>query len=133
MPDRGGTMRLRAGITIVTAAGAALACMAPAASATFPGSRGPIAFQRLLDPNDEGSAQIFRTAPGGHTPQRLTHVASGPFAPDFSRHGSQIAFEVRAAGSPDSLYTMLADGSHAAQLPVPCAEPCIGEGEPTWT
>jgi TolB protein len=125
-------MRLKAGITIVTAAGAALACMAPPASATFPGSRGPIAFQRLLDPNEEGSGQIFRTAPGGRTARRLTHVAGGAFAPDYSPDGATIAFELET-GDGSSLYTMQADGSRTAQLPFSCTDPCIGEGEPAWT
>src|SRR4051812_41061215 len=134
MPDRGGTMRLKVTIAIVIAAGAALTGMAAPASATFPGSRGPIAFQRLLDPNDEESGQIFRTVPGGHKARRLTHEAGGAFAPDYSPDGTAIAFELRAGdGSPDSVYTMQPDGSHATKLPVPCTDPCLGEGEPTWT
>ena len=127
-------MRLKAGMTIVATASAALAGLTPPASATFPGSRGPIAFQRLLDPNEEQSGQIFRTAPGGQKARQLTHVAGGAFAPDYSPDGTAIIFELRSGdGSPDSLYEMRVDGSHATRIPVPCTGTCLGEGEPAWT
>jgi Tol biopolymer transport system component len=127
-------MRWQAGITIVTAAGAALAGLAPPASATYPGPRGPIAFQRLLDPAEENSGQIFRVAPGGRKAQRLTHIAGGAFAPEYSPDGATIAFELRTDdGSPDSLWTTRADGSETTRFPAPCTDPCLGEGEPSWT
>jgi TolB protein len=120
-------------ITVATATTAALGVMAPAADATFPGERGPISFQRLLDPQDDASSQIF-SATSTHKARRLTHAHGGAFAPDYSPDGAAIAFEVRPGdGAPDSLYTMRADGTQAAQLPPPCTAECLGEGEPTWT
>jgi TolB protein len=126
-------MRLSAGMTIATTTIAALTVGAPAATATLPGKRGPIAFQRLLDPRDEQSGQIFRVGPAGRRPHQLTKLEGGAFAPDFSPDGRMIAFERRTLdGSPDSVFTMRADGSRAARVPLSCEGECLGEGEPTW-
>src|SRR3954470_22709997 len=127
-------MRWTAGMTAVTATSAALACFTPAASATFPGQSGPIAFQRLLDARDENSGQIFTVGPGAPRAPQLTHLRGGAFVPDYSPDGASIAFERRSLdGSPDFAYTMRADGSQITQFPSRCAGECVGEGEPTWT
>ena len=42
----------RLGAPLIAVAAAAVGGAAPAAEATFPGRRGPIAFQRIVDPRD---------------------------------------------------------------------------------
>ena len=106
--DRG--PRLRAPM-IAVAVAAAVAGAAPAAEATFPGERGPIAFQRLVNLKDEESMQIFSVARPGAKARKLTSGGNG-FNPDYSPDGRRIVFERRFGGeSPDAIVTMGADGS----------------------
>ena len=106
----------------------------PSAHATFPGKPGPIAFQRLVDPQDEESSQIFSVARPGAKPRRLTSGGSG-FNPDYSPDGERIVFERRYGGrSPDSLFTMGSDGSSQAVVHTTCvADPCLGDNSPAWS
>jgi TolB protein len=111
----------------------AVAGLASSAQATFRGTRGPIAFQRLMDPNDESSGQIFRFAPRTGRIRQLTAFRGGSFSPDYSPHGTRILFERRFPdGSPDALYTMRADGSHPVRLSTGCPGGCLGDSEPAW-
>jgi hypothetical protein len=53
----------RTAVAIAVAATAALAVPLPAARATYARKRGPIVFQRQLDPKDDSSTQLFTVAP----------------------------------------------------------------------
>jgi hypothetical protein len=69
---------------IAVAAVAPAAGLAPSAQATFPGARGAIAFQRLSNPSDEDSAQIFRIGLRTWRVRQLAAFPGGSFAPDYS-------------------------------------------------
>jgi Tol biopolymer transport system component len=107
---------------------------APSAEATFPGSPGPIAFQRIVNPDDEDSSQIFSVARPGAEARKLTSGGNG-FNPDYSPDGERIAFERRFGGvMPDAIFTMAADGSSPAPVPTACvADPCLGDNSPAWS
>jgi hypothetical protein len=127
--------RPRLGVPMIAvAAVAALAGATPAAEATFPGERGPIAFQRIVDPRDEESSQIFRVARPGANARRLTSGGNG-FAPDYSPDGRRIVFERRFGGArPDTILTMGADGSNPVRVVTACAaDPCLGDNAPAWS
>jgi TolB protein len=129
--DRG--PRLRAPV-IAVAVAAAVAGAAPAAEATFPGERGPIAFERLVNPKDEESMQIFSVARPGAKARKLTSGGNG-FNPDYSPDGRRIVFERRFGGeSPDAIFMMGADGSAPARVVTACAaDPCLGDNSPAWS
>jgi TolB protein len=129
--DRGA--RLRAPV-IAVAVGATVAGAAPAAEATFPGERGPIAFQRLVNLNDEESMQIFSVARPGAQARKLTSGGNG-FNPDYSPDGQRIVFERRFGGeSPDAIVTMGTDGSSPSVVQTTCrADPCLGDNSPAWS
>jgi TolB protein len=110
---------------------AAAAAAAPAAEATFPGERGPIAFQRIVNPRNEESSQIFGVARPGAKPRRLTS-GGNVFAPDYSPDGRRIAFERRGMG-PDTIFTMGADGSAPVRVAACAAVPCLGSSAPAWS
>jgi TolB protein len=118
-------------IVIAAAAAAALGGAAPAAEATFPGERGPIAFQRIVNPQDEESSQIFSVAGPGARARRLTS-GGNVFSPDYSPDGRRIAFERRGVG-PDTIFTMGADGSAPVRVTACAAEPCLGSSAPAWS
>jgi Tol biopolymer transport system component len=118
---------------IAVAAVAPAAGLAPSAQATFPGARGAIAFQRLSNPSDEDSAQIFRIGLRTWRVRQLAAFPGGSFAPDYSPHGKRIVFEGRVGdGRPDELYTMRADGSHRVRLSPGCSGECAGDNEAAW-
>jgi TolB protein len=118
---------------IAVAAAAAVAGATPAAEATFPGKRGPIAFQRIVDPRDEQSSQIFSVARPGARARRLTRGGNG-FDPDYSPDGRRIAFERRFGGAmPDTIFTMGADGSAPVRVTACAADPCLGSSAPAWS
>jgi Tol biopolymer transport system component len=119
-------------VAIAVAVTAALAVPLPAARATYAGKRGPIVFQRQLNPKDDGSTQLFALSPGGAVHQ-LTQVRGGAFAPDYSPNGRQIAFERRFENGPDAIFTIGFDGSGLTRLPIACAGQCLGVDEPNWT
>jgi Tol biopolymer transport system component len=131
MDDR----RPRLGARIVAAAVAATVVgAAPAAEATFPGERGPVAFERLVNLKDEDSTQIFSVARPGATVRKLTSRGNG-FSPDYSPDGRRIVFERRFGGeSPDAIVTMGADGSSPSVVQTSCmADPCLGDNSPAWS
>jgi Tol biopolymer transport system component len=113
---------------------AGVAGSAPSAEATFPGKPGPIAFQRLVNPQDEESSQIFSVARPGAKARKLTSGGSG-YNPDYSPDGERIVFERRFGGmSPDAIFTMGADGSSPATVRTTCvADPCLGDSSPAWS
>jgi TolB protein len=112
---------------------AATACCAPAAEATFPGERGPIAFERLVNPRAEVS-QIFAVDSRGGGVRRLSTGPATGHVPDYSPDGSRIAFERRFGGeSPDAIWTMNADGSGLAPIQTTCSGECLGDLYPAWS
>jgi TolB protein len=104
------------------------------AEATFPGKPGPIAFQRIVNPEDEESSQIFSVARPGAKARKLTSGGNG-FNPDYSPDGRRIAFERRFGGvRPDSIVVMGADGSSPTPVNASCvADPCLGDNSPAWS
>jgi Tol biopolymer transport system component len=117
-------------------AGAAIAApviAVPAARATYAGERGPIVFQRLLNPKDESTTQLFAVSPPSGRVRQLTHVQGGAFDPDYSPDGRRIAFDRRFPAGPDAVVTIGADGSGPTRLPIACAGRCLGIDEPNWT
>jgi Tol biopolymer transport system component len=107
---------------------------ASSAEATFPGQPGPIAFQRIVNPEDEESSQIFRVARPGANARKLTSDGNG-FNPDYSPDGRQIVFERRFGGvRPDSIVVMGSDGSSPTLVNTNCsADPCLGDNSPAWS
>ncbi len=87
-------------VAIAVAATAALAVPLPAARATYAGKRGPIVFQRQLNPNDEGTTQLFALSPGTGRVRQLTNFHGGAFDPAYSPNGRQIAFDHRFQSEP---------------------------------
>jgi Tol biopolymer transport system component len=82
---------------------------APAASATFSGTDGRIAYSN-------GNSQIATALPDGTKPKKLTNMPGGNLeAPMFSANGSWIVFD-RYAGASQGLYVMKADGSHLRRV-----------------
>jgi len=134
------TERPRPGLALVLAIGAlaigqmVVYWVASPAQATFAGKPGPIAFQRIVDPRDEESSQIFSVARPGAKARKLTTGGSG-FNPDYSPNGERIVFERRFGGvKPDAIVTMGSDGSSPALVPTTCvADPCLGDNSPAWS
>ncbi len=121
-------------VAIVVAASAASAISVPGARATYAGKRGPIVFQRLLNPMDESTTQLFALSPTTGRVRQLTQFQGGAFDPDYSPNGRQIAFDRRFQnGSPDAAYTIRFDGSNPTRLPIACSGQCLGIDEPNWT
>jgi Tol biopolymer transport system component len=131
MDDR--SPRLGAPMIAVVVA-AAVAGAAPGAEATFPGKRGPIAFERLINLKDQESMQIFSVARPGAEARRLTSGGNG-FSPDYSPDGRRIAFDRRFGGErPEAIFTMGADGSAPVRVATSCtADPCLGDAIPAWS
>jgi TolB protein len=120
-------------VAIAVAASAAMAVPLPAAHATYAGKRGPIVFQRLLNPMDEGTTQLFALSPQSGKVRQLTNFQGGAFAPDYSPNGRRIAFERRGfQPAPDAAFTIGFDGSNPARIPIACSGQCLGIGEPNW-
>jgi TolB protein len=119
-----------AAVALVAAVGGS----ASSAEATFPGKPGPIAFQRLMDPQDEENVQIFSVARPGAKARKLTSGGNG-FNPDYSPDGRQIVFERRFGGArPDAIVTMGSDGSSPGLVQTTCsANPCLGDNSPAWS
>jgi Tol biopolymer transport system component len=120
-------------VAIAVAVSAAPAISVPSAQATYAGKRGPIVFQRLLNPKDESTTQLFALSPGTGQVRQLTHFQGGAFDPDYSPNGRQIAFDRRFKASPDEPFTIRFDGSDATRLPIACSGQCLGIDEPNWT
>jgi TolB protein len=111
----------------------ALTLAVPAAEATFPGTRGPIAFQRIVDPRDEESSQVFSVARPGARARRLTRSGNG-FDPDYSPDGRRIVFERRFGGAmPDTIFMMGANGSAPVRVAACAADRCLGSSAPAWS
>jgi Tol biopolymer transport system component len=123
-------------VAIAVAVSATAAISVPAARATYAGKRGPIVFQRQLNPKDEGSAQLFALSPGTGRVRQLTHFPGGAFDPDYSPDGRQIALDrhfPNFPAAPDAAYTIGFDGSKPTRLPIACSGQCLGIDEPNWT
>ena len=123
----------RTAVAIAVAATAALAVPLPAAQATYAGKRGPIVFQRQLNPKDDGSTQLFALSPGTGQLRQLTNFHGGAFDPAYSPNGRQIAFDRRFQSGPDEAFTIGFDGSKPTRLPIACSGQCLGIDEPDWT
>jgi TolB protein len=128
-------MNRTAAVAIAVAASAAVAGPLPAARATYAGKPGPIVFQRLMNPMNESTGQLFVLSHETGKVRQLTKFHGGAFAPDYSPNGTRIAFERRGFqdGSPDAAFTIGFDGSNPARIPIACSDQCIGIGEPNWT
>jgi Tol biopolymer transport system component len=119
-------------VVVAMAAIAVPAISVPAARATYPGKRGPIVFERLLNPKDESTTQLFALAPTTGRVRQLTHFQGGAFDPDYSPNGKQIAFDRRFQAGPDAAFTIGFDGSNPTRIPIACAGQCLGIDEPNW-
>jgi Tol biopolymer transport system component len=120
-------------VAIAVAVSAAPAISVSAARATYAGKRGPIVFQRLLNPMDDSTTQLFALSPTTGRVRQLTHVAGGAFDPDYSPNGRQIAFDRRFKDGPDEAFTVGFDGSNPTRIPIACSGQCLGVDEPSWT
>jgi Tol biopolymer transport system component len=120
-------------VAIAVAVSAAPAISAPAANAVYAGKRGPIVFQRLLNPKDDSSTQLFAVSPTTGRVRQLTHFPGGAFDPAYSPNGRQIAFDRRFHSGPDEAFTIGFDGSNPTRLPIACSGQCLGIDEPDWT
>jgi Tol biopolymer transport system component len=115
------------------AALSAPAISVPSARAAYAGKRGPIVFQRLLNPKDDSSTQLFTVSPRTGRVRQLTHFQGGAFDPAYSPDGTHIAFDRRFRAAPDAAFTIRFDGSAPTRLPIGCAGQCLGVDEPSWT
>ena len=126
------TARRRA--RLATAAMLAFACIPATAQATFPGERGPIAFQRFGNPGAERS-QVFHVEATGAPADRLTQLLDLSWFPDYSPNGKRIVFtRTRFAGrhAGDTFYTIRADGSQLTRLSTGCHGDCLGDSSAAW-
>src|SRR4051812_14958861 len=95
---------------IAAAATAMVATAAPTAHATFPGKRGPLVFQRWLDPAKEETSQIFGLGP---PLRQLTNFDGGAYGADYSPNGAKIAIQRRFGETrPETVVITDADGSN---------------------
>ena len=117
---------------IAVAASAAPAISVPTALAAGAGKRGPIVFERQLNPKDEGTTQLFAVSPATGHVRQLTHFPGGAFDPDYSPDGTQVAFDRRFQNGPDEAFTIRSDGSNPTQIPIACTGQCLGVDEPNW-
>jgi TolB protein len=125
--------RLRA--SLVAVALATVAALPASANATFEGTSGPIAFQRISDLENGDSADIFRVAPRTGKARQLTDFPGFSWFADYSPNGNRIAFtrtDFEAEGAADVLYTMKADGSHPVRLASDCSGECLGDFSSAW-
>jgi Tol biopolymer transport system component len=122
---------MRRTIAIVAAGTLVLVAAAtPVAQATYPGKRGSLVFDRLLDPRAEDSSQVFRL---GSPLAPLTNFEGGGYGPDFSADGTRLAVERRFGdGRAESVTIMDADGSSRVSMPTTCSGDCLGDAEPAW-
>jgi TolB protein len=120
-------------LAITAAVFAAPANSVPATRTTHAGQRGPIVFERLLNPMDDSSAQLFTLSPTTGRVRQLTHFQGGAFDPDYSPDGRQIAFDRRFQAGRDAAFTIRFDGSDPTRIPIACPGRCLGIDEPSWT
>ena len=120
-------------IAISVAVLAAPANSVPSRRASDAGQREPIVFERLLNPMDDSSAQLFTVSPTTGRVRQLTHFQGGAFDPDYSSDGRQIAFDRRFPAGPDAAFTIRFDGSNPTRIPIACSGQCLGIDEPNWT
>jgi dipeptidyl aminopeptidase/acylaminoacyl peptidase len=100
----------RSSLVALTVLGLAL-LVAPAASASFPGHNGQIAFQS----NRDGNADIYAMNPDGGCVTRLTEQPRFDGLPAWAPNGRRIAFQSNRDGSQE-IYVMRADGSDQKRL-----------------
>ena len=105
-------LRAIAGASVVATTALAFA-FTGAASATFPGHNGRIAFHSATA--TEGT-QIFTVRPNGRDLRQITHVAGDAISVDWSPDGRLIAFEIDTEDSA-TVALMNADGSALRTLP----------------
>jgi Tol biopolymer transport system component len=125
-------MTREAAVAIAVAVSAASAISVPAARATYAGERGPIVFQRLLNPMDDSTSQLFALSPATGRVSQLTHVQGGAFDPAYSPNGRRIAFDRRFQGGPDAAFTIRFDGANPTRIPIACTGQCLGIDELDW-
>jgi Tol biopolymer transport system component len=112
-------------VAILTVAIATLA-LAPAASATYAGRNGLIAFQA-----DTGcGTQIYTVRPNGHDLTQVTHVDGEAVRPDWAPDGRRLVFESDSEANCANVAIMNADGSQLAVVP---HGPDICERDPSFT
>jgi Tol biopolymer transport system component len=106
--------------TVLLTTLAALA-LAPAASATYPGRNGLIAFQADLGDN---GPQIFTIRSNGHQLTQITHVDGFAAVPDWSPDGRQIVFTLNEC----AIDMMDADGGNLHEIASdPDPDLCLGD------
>jgi TolB protein len=112
--------RLSTGAVASVVAAGSLLVVAPAASATFPGRNGRIAFV-------DSGGDISTVRSDGTGFRRLTSTGDNG-DPAWNPAGTKIAFHSRRTGNGD-LFIMDADGSHLVQV----THRTTDEGNPQWS
>ena len=113
---------LSRGTTVVAMVALAILASAPAASATFPGRNGLIAFQAQT----EQGLQIFTVRANGHQLRQITHVDGDAAVPDWSPDGRRITFTLNEC----SVAIMDADGS---DLSIIAKDPALCQSDSSFT
>ena len=108
---------------------AGLLATGPAAQATVPGTNGRIAYSRFADATFR-HADIVSTNPDGTGLRKLTKTPAGTydFNPDWSPHGTKVAFE-RDTPVGGGIDTVNADGSNLRQITFAG----FGDQDPAWS
>lgn len=107
-----------------------LSSYAGAAPATGPSTKGMVVWTNRAA--DGSESLLIADADGSHR-RRLTHAPKdvGDIDAQFSPNGAWVAYERDTADGP-SVRLVRPDGSDDHALAVPCADPCVGSGAPTW-
>jgi dipeptidyl aminopeptidase/acylaminoacyl peptidase len=99
------------------------------------GHAGRIVWTQVLN-GHFSSARIVSARPDGSGPRALTHPGPKTFDVNavISPDGSQVAFERDPLPSGPSVIGMVsATGRGEHIVPLPCASPCAGVANPSWT
>jgi Tol biopolymer transport system component len=105
--------------------------IAPAASATFSGENGRIAFGR-----NTGHVALFTVRPNGERLFRLTNPPGNlnTFSADWSPNGRWLAYERLGEEVRGYIIRIRRDGTHRENLSkMSCLEKCSAEATPAWS
>ena len=111
-----------------------IAC-APAAHASFPGRNGKLAVSQETCPSNDFSDAprlIEGYGPGGADLGHLTECDADRDGPDWSRHGTRLAF-AQATADATGFWSQKADGTDLRSMNIPAEGDFEGMEGPSWS